>query len=103
MFYYQFCTMAWKIKVMIESKVHPKKNGEESKVIVKFVGDKNQYKHEIYFFDSCPFQSRIRKFETWMFEIKVKSITFKEQDGTESYHTILYCEKIYLVSDMIRK
>lgn len=95
--------MAWKIKVHIESSVEPKKNCEESKVVVRFDGDPEKHKHEIYFFDFCPFQSRIRKYEVWNFTLKVKSLSFKEQNGEETFQTIFYCVHISPVSEMTRK
>lgn len=91
--------MGLKLKVFIEEELAPRKNDDPTKVVVTFDGDKEKYRHEIYFFEACPFQLGLRKWTMWIFDLKWKSITFTEQDGSKSYQTILYCNKIIPMRD----
>ena len=88
-----------KFKVNIESEVWP----VSSIVTVTFVGDKRNKKFEV-FCSFNPFNQKIRKYDTWLFDLKFDSEEITLADGTKTYQTFFTCDKAVPIEQItIRK
>lgn len=93
-----------KLQVKIAESVLPKKEGVTQSVIVEFIDDKDKQPFEILFYDIDPYNSGLRKWEVWEFNVKWKSEVFMdEKTGEKSYFTHLICNKVSPIHELGRK
>ena len=90
-----------KLQARIKEGVDLKQGDEPQSVIVEFVGDKEKQHFEVWFYDSDPYHTGIRKWDIWELTIKWKSEIFSDpKTEVKSYFTHLVCTKAKPIMQM---
>lgn len=71
---------------------------DDRSIIVKFEDDPENQHFEIHMKNSNPYMLRMRKWDTWIFNVKWKSEIFEDTKGKKSYFTHLYASKWEYIS-----
>lgn len=88
-----------KLKAIIREDI----KASDKTIIVEFDGDEKKQHFEVKCLFS-PFYLEMKKWETWLLNIKMESEIFTEpKTGTKSYFTHLLCKKAELINSPYAK